>query len=136
MKLGAQQRGQVKMFVFSLRRDQLLLLDSALQGRLANALAAVARQGGDPELRVERMKPPAGGPSSWVVVVHGGTQQHRFEVNDLGGLGVVGNIYLSDHIAEIRADLSERFRSSPTVEQLELDFQSPWPRQPGNGGPS
>lgn len=117
------------MRVFSLARDHLLLLDNGLQGRLSDALAEVAREGGDPSVSVERARPVGGRPSSWFLLVLGGSQPCRFEIKDLRALGVTAHIYLVDLIEELKADLRLRVVGDQAHEQLEFQFCDPWPRR-------
>ena len=124
------------MRVFSLQRDQLALLDSSLQGRLSDALTTVAREGGDPTLTVERVRPPDGSPSSWFLLVTGNPQPRRFAITDLRVLGVVAHVHLVDYVEDLKSDLRLRVTSSHTEEQLAFDFSQQWLRQPGNGSPS
>ena len=119
--------------IFSLPRDHLRLLDCALHGRLSDALAEVARHGGDPELCADRVRPPGGGPSSWCVIVRGGTQLYRFEVNDVSSLGIAAHIHLVDYVDELRADIAERARDRSVVERMDLEGHVAWTRQSGNG---
>lgn len=135
LKFTLSARCASNMRVFSLRRDQLTLLDSSLRGRLSESLADVARNGGDPELRAERSRSPEGGPSIWVVIVEGGRLPVRFEVIDPRGLGVAAYVHLSDYIEELRNDVSSRIQEGQANEQLELDFCHPWSRRPA-GDPS
>lgn len=121
------------MRVFSLRRDQLTLLDASLEGRLSDALAAVAREDGDPILTVERVRPPDGSPSLWFLHVIGGSQPFRFAVTDRRVLGVIAHVYLVDHIEDLKAELRWRVTGRQTTEQL--DFDHPWPRR-HQGDPS
>lgn len=124
------------MRVFSLARDHLRLVDNALEGRLSDALSAVAREGGDPILTVERVHATDGSPSSWFLLVAGGSRPCRFAVTDLRALGVVAHVYLVDHIEDLKNDLRLRVTGGQTNEQLAFDFRHPFPRQPGNGPPS
>ena len=124
------------MRVFSLQRDHLLLLDNALQGRLSDALAAVARGGGDPILSVERVRPPDGSSSSGYLLVLGGLQGHRFKITDLRILGVIAHVYLVDYVEDLKADLRLRVTGGQTNEQMEFDFNQQWPRRSPDGGVS
>jgi len=123
------------MRVFSLKPDYLRVLDTALHGCLADALVAVGREGGDPVLCVERVRSVDGTPSSWFVVVSGGTRTYRFEVTDPAGLGIAARVYFSDHLAELTADLSAKVQRDEAAEQMEFDFRHPLPRHT-RGDPS
>jgi len=128
LKRAPFARCPIIMRVFSLPRDHLLILDNALHGHLSDALAEVARDGGDPILFVERIRPTDGSPSSWRVVVSGGAGSHRFEVKTPAGLGVAAQVYLKDLVAEMSADLSARVRAEKAAEQMEFDFHDLWSR--------
>jgi len=124
------------MRVFALMPDHLRILDTALHGRLADALADIAREGGDPVLGVERIKSWNGAPSSWYLLVLGGSRTHRFEITAPAALGVTAQIHLKDHVAELAAELTARAKRDEAADQLELEFQRPWSRPPGSGSPS
>ena len=121
------------MRIFSLTRDHLLLLDNAFEGRVSAALAEAARDGGNPALTVERVRPPDGGPSLWYLHVIGGSQRCRLAVTDLRALGVIAHVYLVDHMEDLKADLRLGVIGGQTAEQLEFDFRHPWSRRhPGD----
>ena len=126
LKFAAFARFPINMRVFALKPDHLRILDTALHGRLADALAEVAREGGDPVLCVERVRSADGNPSPWYLHVLGGSQPRRFEITDVRVLGVIAHVYLVDHIEDLKNDLRLRVTGSQTDEQLEFNFRQTW----------
>lgn len=118
------------MHLFNVEPTHLRLLDAALGGQLATALAdAVRAGGGDLELLAIRERPDRMRPSTWALVVRAGEFEHRFEMDEaLAGLGVVAHVYLTDLIADLKADLAATVRSHAPIEIL--DKGVPRPRHP------
>ena len=118
------------MRVFSLIRGHLAVLDNALHGRLSEALTEIAEHGGDPELHAER---PQSADEKWVLVVAGAGRLHRFEVDDIIGVGVVAHIHIIDYVAELRSDLARRHRDRALVDGMDFDGPVPRPRRSDGG---